>query len=435
MRIDFATPAHGSRRWVAMFAALVCALPLVGLAAAPAHAAKPSKAGAVWMTHQIPRTGPTVSLRLEWARIRGATSYEVEFAASSGSIARTEVQGSRYKRTLKVRGDRDNVQAVMVNNLLPGRTYCFQLRGRNSSGYGYRGGIHCKVTVRTSRAKPASSIPLVVGTYNTCSSACASSLGPWSGRGPWVRNRILQMNVGRSGRSVDVVAIQEGNEATSYLTSELDGTFTRGCQTGDGTGNRYHDNQSIFVRDDTYDIVPNTADGLNFERYDDPSHGACWVTVREKQSQQEVVVVSVHLWPQSGSVGDIERARQMDLVADTVRSDHPDATIVYAGDFNSTRSREVDAPLKRLYADGQDDAYDQALLYLSRPNRNSATGTTTTPRTSTTWGDHIDRVFAPAGVHMATWEVDYRMDGSKYASPMPSDHNPVLVSLLIPATP
>lgn len=431
MRNDFATPARGSRRWVAMLAALACALPLLALAAAPAHAARPNKAGAVWMTHQVQRTGPTVSLRLEWAKIRGATSYEVEYATSSGSIARTEVQGSRYKRTLKVRGDRDNVQALMVDRLAPGKTYCFQVRGRNSAGYGLRGPVHCKVTVRTSRPKPAASIPLVVGTYNTCSSACAGSLGAWRSRGPWVRNRILQMNV--SGRAVDVVAIQEGNEATSYLTSELDGTFTRGCQTGDGTNNVYHDNQSVFVRDATYDVVAGTRDGLNFERYGDKAHGACWVMVREKHSRQEVVVVGLHLWPPSDAAGDAERARQIDLVADTVSGQFPNSTIVYAGDFNSNRSRATDTPLKRLYADGQDDAYDQALRYLTRPYRNSATGTSTTPKTSTTWGDHVDRVFAPAGVHVAGWKVDYRMDGSRYASPMPSDHNPVLVSLLIPA--
>lgn len=420
------------RRRVALLAALVCALPVVGLASPALAASRPAKAGIVWMTHQVQRTGPTVSLRLEWARVSGASVYEVEYAPASGVITTDEVQRSRSKKVKRLRGDRDSLQAVMVDGLRPGTTYCFQLRGQNSAGYGYRGGPHCKVTVRSSRSVPAASIPLVVGTWNTCSTACATSLGPWSTRGPWVRNRIEQMDVGAGGRAVDVVAIQEGNEATSYLTDELDGTFTRGCQTGDGTGSRYDDNQSVFVRDATYEVVPDTNGGLSFEQYDDKAHGACWVKVREKESGQEVVVVGLHLWPQNSALGDSRRAAQTDDVADAVNAAFPDETVVYAGDFNSTRSRATDGPLKRLYAEGQDDAYDQSLRYLSRPTRNSASGTSTTIRNSWTWGDHVDRVFAPAGVHVATWEVDYRLDGSRYASPMLSDHNPVLVSLLIP---
>lgn len=275
---------------------------------------------------------------------------------------------------------------------------------------------------------------MVISTYNTCSSACNSTLGAWSARGPRVRDRILQMNVGATGRRADIVAVQEGNLATPYLTSALGGTFTRGCQTGDGTGNPSHDLQSLFVRDATYEVVPGTAGGLFFARYDDPVHGACWVKVREKTSQQEVVVVSAHLWNGADTAGDTRRGMETDLLADTVKATFPASPIVYAGDFNSTRSHARDAPLYRMYADGQDDAYDQAARYLSRPYRKSACGTSTTPRTSWRWGNHLDRVFAPARAHVATWEVDYRMDGSRYLAPLPSDHHPVLVSLLIPAT-
>lgn len=426
---------NSTHRWVGLLAALVCALPLVGLSAAPAFAAKPSRAGVSWVTVQALNTGPTVSVRVEWPRVSGATSYEIDYALSSGSISSTEVQGSRTKRTARVRGTRSSVQVGYVGGLRPGATYCFQVRGRNSSGFGYRGPIHCKVTVRSTRATPARSIPMVVGTYNTCSSACTSTLGAWSSRGARVRDRIRQMNVGTTGRAVDVLAIQEGNDATPYLTTQLDGTFTRGCQTGDGTGRVYDENQSLFVRDSTYEVVPGTADGVSFARFSDPSHGACWVKVREKASQQEVVVVNMHLWHVSDAAADARRATETDLVADTVKAAFPGATIVYAGDFNSSRSRATDAPRIRMYADGADDAYDQATRYLSRPYRNSACGTTTTPRTSWRWGDHIDRVFVPAGVHVASWEVDYRMDGRLYVAPMPSDHNPVLVSLLIPAAP
>lgn len=434
MRTGTDPRTRGTRRWAGVVAALVCALPLAGLTASPAFAAKPGRAGVSWVIAQTLNAGPSVAVQVQWPRVSGATSYEIEFALSYGAISSTEVQGSRTKRTVRVRGTRTSVQTGLATGLRAGSTYCFQIRARNASGFGYRGPLHCKVTMRSTRAVPPTSIPMVVGTYNTCSSACTSTLGAWSTRGPRVRDRIRQMNVGASGRPVDVLAIQEGNDATPYLTAQLDGTFTRGCQTGDGTGRVYDENQSVFVRDSTYEVVPQTAGGVTFARFSDPSHGACWVKVRAKASQQEVVVVSVHLWNVTDAAGDSRRGAETDLVADTVKAAFPGDTIVYAGDFNSHRSRATDAPLNRMYADGEDDSYDQAARYLSRPYRNSACGTSTTPRTSWRWGDHVDRVFAPVRVHVATWEVDYRMDGSRYLAPLPSDHHPVLVSLLIPAT-
>ncbi|MFW6868968.1 endonuclease/exonuclease/phosphatase family protein [Nocardioides sp. CPCC 206347] len=431
MRTTIGRRTHRTHRWAGALVALLCALPLVGLSAAPALAARPGRAGISWVNAQILNRGPSVAVEVQWPRVRGATSYQIELALSSGAISSTEVQGSSTKRTVTVRGTSSSVQRGVATGLRPGSTYCFQIRARNRSGFGHRGGLHCKVTVRANRPVPPSPIPMAIATYNTCSSACTSTLGAWSARGPRVRDRVLQMNIGANGRRADIVAIQEGNLATPYLTSALDGTFTRGCQTGDGTGHPSHDLQSLFVRYATYEVVPGTAGGLLFAQYDDPVHGACWVKVRDKASQQEVVVVSAHLWNGDDTAGDTRRGLETDLLADTVKATFPDSPIVYAGDFNSTRSRARDTPLNRMHSDGQDDAYDQAARYLSRPYRNSACGTSTTPRTSWRWGNHIDRVFAPARTHVATWEVDYRMDGSRYLAPLPSDHHPVLVSLLI----
>ena len=177
--------------------------------------------------------------------------------------------------------------------------------------------------------------------------------------------------------------------------------------------------------------------GLDFESLTrNKAQGACWVQVRHRETQQAVVVVSLHLTPGSGTAEDAERAKQMGRVRELMtRQFGADARIVFAGDFNSHRNRRTDEPLKALYAWGRnDDAYDMAAQRLSRPNRNSSCGTSTVPNTSDRWGDHVDRVFAPQGAYVATWEVDYRTNATntRYVTPVISDHNPVLVSLQLP---
>ncbi|MDN5745719.1 MAG: endonuclease/exonuclease/phosphatase family protein, partial [Nocardioidaceae bacterium] len=213
-------------------------------------------------------------------------------------------------------------------------------------------------------------------------------------------------------------------------TDALAGTFSQACQTIEGTT---HDNQSVFVRDATYEVVDGSQGGLRFDapRYDDPTHGACWAKIRERASGLEVVIVGLHLRDGTGTANDRVRAAETAELMDRVAQAHPDTPVVFAGDSNSTRTRALDGPRVELAKGGYLDAYEESALYRTRPYRNSACGPTGAVRKSTTWGDHIDRVFAPPGVHVSSWEVDYRIKStSRYQTPLASDHNPVVVSLL-----
>jgi endonuclease/exonuclease/phosphatase family metal-dependent hydrolase len=79
---------------------------------------------------------------------------------------------------------------------------------------------------------------------------------------------------------------------------------------------------------------------------------------------------------------------------------------------------------------GAEDAFDQAATYLSPPYLSSVCPTAT-PCASWMWGDHVDRVFVTERVHVGAWKVDYRLNSAGNYVRL-SDHNPVLVSLLIP---
>ena len=417
---------------VAMLACLAALL--VAATAAPGSAATTTpvaRAGAMWQAQQ--KIGShSVAVLMQWARVKGATTYEVDYAPSTKAINGAGIQKSKKKRTLKVSGTKASVQARRVTGLKPGTIYCFQVRGRHGKKVGYRGPAHCKVTAELNRARKDPFVQMVVGTFNVCSGKCGTLL-PWSRRRALVRQRILEMNVGSRGRAADVVAVQEANEATAWLREDaLAGTFTQACQTIEGTS---HDNQSVFVRNKTYEVVRGSQGGLRFDgaQYDDPTHGACWARVKERASGLEAVVVGLHLRDGTGTANDRVRRAETAAILDRVAKAHPDTPVVLAGDTNSTRTRALDGPRVALEGAGFRDAYEESALYRSRPYRNSACGATGAVRKSITWGDHIDRVFVPADVHVSSWEVDYRIrTASRYVTPLASDHNPVVISLLFP---
>ena len=95
------------------------------------------------------------------------------------------------------------------------------------------------------------------------------------------------------------------------------------------------------------------------------------------------------------------------------------------------KSYTYDAPRKVFNGQGYYDAYDLAAT-LTRPNYNSYNAFTTTPAFSKRWGDHVDHVWVKPSTQVRHWQGVVRLNGSKLATPIPSDHNPVKVDLTIP---
>jgi len=415
---------------IAACAACVLALSTV----VPASATSLKQAHPVWVTKQKVK-GKKIVLKVRWPKVSGAARYEVDYAISrTGKAlvgAQVQASGSKKSRTFGARSS--STQKARVTGLRPGTVYCFQVRALRGSTAGLRSPAHCKKTVDRARAPRKGGDTIAVATYNVCSNCSSSALAPWSTRLPLVLDRIRDLKVGKKGRPADVVAIEEADRAVAEkndvgaLERGLRGTFTRGCKPGDGTGNPYDNNEAVFVRDATFSIVPGSAGGMRFEHLGDPQHGACWVKVRSRTTGEEYLFVGLHL--DDTASADKIRGKETKALAKAAKKAAGGVPVVYAGDSNSSRSRPSDAPRLRLQKRGYDDAYDEALRYESLPYLNSAVGTTGALRSSVAWGDHIDRVFVPRGVSVAAWKVDYRRKGSRYALPLASDHNPVIVEL------
>lgn len=424
---------HLSLLVLATAAALVLPLSL----AAPASAALP-KAEAPHAVAQAV-SGKTVTLTIAWPRVKGATRYEVDLLASrSGkALSGAQIAKSSATRTRTFTATKGTEQTARLTKLKPGTVYCIVVRGlRGSTAVGPRSAPHCRMTTERDRVATKGREKLAVATYNVCSGCASGKLPAWGpSRASKVADRIKKLTVGTSKRRADVVTIQEGDRALAEntepgdLESRLAGTFARGCRTGDGTGNGYDNDVGVLLRTSTLTAVPGTAGGMTFAAFDDDvTHGACWVEARSKATDRTYVFVGMHVDERAGA--DANRKRETAAVHTAVTKALPGRTVIYAGDTNSSRTRAVDGPRVALASKGYDDAYDVALRYQSHTQQNSAIGTSGTVRTSITWGDHIDRVLVPRGVTVTAWKVDHRLASrTRYATPLASDHDPVIVEL------
>lgn len=392
-----------------------------------------ARPAAAWVDTQRLEGSPPIStaLTLRWHRTPGARSYEIDYARGEGSVQRDP-----DKRTVTA-DSRAAVESKVISGLKPKKVYCFQVRTVNKFGKSARSTTHCNFTMPRSRAVPASSFGLDVGTYNVCSTVpdCIKRGGAWSTRQDAVAQRI-------AGLDVDAIALQEAGVATPYYEAGGLPGFTKACQVGDGyppgTGEDQWNNQSLFVRDSSLSVVPGTANGRRFDRVTDDlprTHGACWAEVVDIETGQHAVIASVHLFHVADKKYDITRYEQTNVLLSDIAAAYPSGAppIVLAGDFNSHRARVFDGPRERLEQSGFHDGFDVAARYLSLPYQNSAHGWGTVPLTTPRWGNHLDHVFAPAGAHVASWQIHEPVVNGLYSALL-SDHSPVRVSMLIPTS-
>ncbi len=115
--------------------------------------------------------------------------------------------------------------------------------------------------------------------------------------------------------------------------------------------------------------------------------------------------------------------------------------VIYAGDFNSHKNRGTyiesarfgsqDSVGRTFAAAGYYDSYDLART-LKRNNWNSYGGWSRKPKRSIVWGDHVDHVYVkPSRSNVYQWMNAALYSGSRYSSPLPSDHRPVMAQLYV----
>lgn len=404
--------------WSRVSAAVVGAVLVVGLFGAPAEAAaKPSKVGLITFTGAS-LSGTKASLSLRWPAARNARSYELFISPSYSGVLKAKV----YKRTSKT--------SITLAGLKRGATYFVTVRGVNGSRKGARASRVGRTTIAAQGS--GAHAPRSVTTWNLCTekSGCVSGGGSWSRR-----QAAFQAFV--QARKPSVLALQESKVLASGRPTAVPG-YTRAA---------YYSSKSLFLNPAIYGVVTkgdatrDQIDGTLREcrEADDGRYGcfslgggkyAVWAEVEDLVTGQHVVYVSVHLTSGKGDREAAVRRTETTRLVDAVRQINPEGRpVVLAGDWNSHRNRSNDWQASVLRAAGYRDAFDLARS-VGRQHHNSYNDWKTTPTTSVTWGDHVDKVWVVPGRSVVTrWENAAAMSGSRYAAPLVSDHNPVLVRL------
>jgi endonuclease/exonuclease/phosphatase family metal-dependent hydrolase len=376
-------------------------------ASAPAEAvARPSKVGLVSFTAGS-LSGGKATLTFVWPKAAGASTYEIFV---SPDYDRVLDQTTPYRKTSST--------SITLGGLVPGRSYFVQVRGRNSAGVGSRSSRVGRTTIVSHSATTHTNFRVM--TFNVCSekSGCMTPWS-WSTRRPRVLERITTVNP-------DVLTLQESKALAS---SDVDGApsavlpgYVRAF---------YSSSKALYFKDARFDLaarddVPRAGSiSLGNGRY------AVWAELLDARNPgQHILAVSAHLTPgKDATAAALRSGETTKLLSGVAAANDTGLNVVIAGDFNSHKNRSNDTVGRVMNGAGYRDAYDLAEK-VTNQHYNSYNGYAVTAATSVKWGDHVDHVWVkPALSRVLTWVQRGLRSGSKYLTPIPSDHHAVSVDV------
>lgn len=405
------------RRVLPLITALAVALGVLASLAPANAAARPT---APWISGQSVQGG-TVSVTLDWDPAAGASSYQMHWTASYDS----PFDARDHQASGPIAGTH-----TVVTGLRPSTTYCFALTVDGQGGP--RG---CKVTPPLDRAVRGAGLATTAATFNLRCGSTATCNGGWKWR---KRQRQVVADIDRM--NADIMVFVEGHVAHKYgKKSRRIGKamakrgYTLACRTQKSRKRKLF-SQTAYVRTGVYAVVDarRNSSGSRFTRFHDRNHGYCHALIQHRATGRLVAIGALHLRD-----GDADGLRQQETayVLGQVQARFGATPTILLGDFNSHRALQlrnrVDTPRNVLEAAGFADASDIA-AHLTYPYLNSAHGFKVDPPQASAWPTHVDRIFVSAGITVPSWENIAVLNGSKYATPMASDHNPIKATLYIP---
>lgn len=354
---------------------------------------------------------PSSTLLYTWTRATNASAYQVQVSPSRSFRAGVRTENRR-------------ATSAKVTGLNGGMAYFARVRGVNGAAKGPWGPVsRIKLVSAPARAS--------VATYNLCGeNKCRTSdSGAWFLRNvpKWaVRKPIAGALI--NSAEPDIIAAQEAATSTAFHTV-LPG-FSRSS---------YKAARSIYYKPSRFTVL----DGGWMTLDDRNKRFATWNLFRDRSTGTAFFVANAHLEPYKGAKLDTMRNKQTLRLIRRIQALNPhNLPVVWAGDWNSNKSNAnqsaypggFDAPKRRFAAIDVVNSVEQT-PNLVNAELNSANAGIKTPRTS---GDHVDAIYVPRqGVSVESWIMPANFveteSGRLYATPFPSDHNPIVARLAIGA--
>ncbi len=348
--------------------------------------------------------------------------------------AATDPAFTQGVRTYTVRGAADT---FTPHGLDAGTTYWFRVRAAN-------GPSQSAWSQPTSATAVAAGAQVSVASYNIQYAEASSGPkvgdqkpAPWSERGPLAAQLLW------SARP-DVVAVQEGN---SRIGEKPRGGY-RERQVDDfaaalnrlGADYRVADTENIaetatgpylLYRTSVWRPVGKGARiALPNDRW------AAYQVLEHQESGARVLVVSAHLLPGAKPGYDDKRKAQaatLTAKATQVAKEYG-VPVVYAGDFNSHNGKKhaFDGPGLVMAANGVPDTKDVSPVLVNDRYNSANQGF----RIAASGGFNIDHIFAGPGLAVLRWAMLLDVNSSgRFVGTFPSDHNPLVADLTLPALP
>lgn len=356
------------------------------------------------------KTPNRATLTVDWADVAGATGYNVYAATTFDGVMKLT------NPTVTVKGS-----TATVTGLYQGRDYFVTVQAFNAVGKGPRSARVGHGTI-LAEAAAGSARPMSMLTWNVCSNVCSGI----ASRTTTINNRILELKP-------DLVALQEASKYTKRPT---------------GYAFVVNGQNDIMVRYGSYATVkgktPTNGTATFPAKYTSAGKGVSWAALKDKYGQY-VLVLSAHLRTGTSKSEIAQRVSETQWLSSFVANrtsvlnkyyggltNWKAVPIVILGDTNTNKSRTGDGTLASLEKAGYYDAFDQARKLTGQHYNTATPKKSLTPVVGITWGDHVDKVLIkPTKSIVLSWANAAKMKSGKYVGPLGSDHQPVLVSLIL----
>ncbi|NLC98011.1 MAG: hypothetical protein GX678_02900 [Actinomycetales bacterium] len=354
-------------------------------------------------------------LRFGWAPVIGASDYDVQISPIPDFSSRVSTVPT-------------STTSIELRGLNGGSVYYTRIRAITNGTAGAWGPV---TTVKLQQ--PAINVSIV--TYNLCGqNKCRGTNAAFNANVPvWEQRKAPAADL-VSSVDPDIIATQESHSTQTAFHSAFSG-YSLGT---------YKSAKSLSFRSDKF-----TSAGGGWITLDSAtSKFATWEKLRVSATGSTFYVVNAHLTSGKGAAKDKQRELEMSRMYTAVAKENVyGVPVLWAGDWNSN----ADNANQSKYKGGYDAPRNFFARYgirdsvtLAAANRkvnaqlNSSNYGEVTPKTS---GHHIDAILVGPGAVVNSWALVTRFtDGSsvfstgkRFATPLGSDHNPVLASVTLPA--
>jgi endonuclease/exonuclease/phosphatase family metal-dependent hydrolase len=388
------------------------------IAASDGHKTRYSKIRSVYLRPATP-----TALRVE-TPTGGGLSVMWDEAGPAGTFTVEQASDASFtqdRRTYVVKG---SAHQLTPYGLRKGGDYWFRVRAAN-------GPVASGFSGAATTAAPAPGVPVRLLTYNLLFAGTTKVGG--TPASPWSKRRVAAAKLVGSA-SPGVIAVQEGNSLVAKGVRQVDSVAAELNSGGDdytvaGT-ERDGTRTGPYVLYRTSQYAPVGAGGrweLGDGRY------AAYQQLRDKRSGADFLAVSVHLTSGKGAAKDAARKRETRSLLDQAGDlgAKQGVPVVFAGDFNAHAGKNYAFDPTTLFAaEHTPDAIDVAAT-LVNAKYNSANKYQPKPLLGSF---NIDHIYATPGVAVTKWSMLLDLDGQgRFDGTIPSDHNPLVADLEIPA--